>query len=59
LVQDGLVPALQGPISGLLAGADLSWLFGIVVAAAVHLAIGGRTVPAPSLATTGVPENDA
>ena len=30
-VQDGLVPALQGPISGLLGGADLSWLFGIVV----------------------------
>jgi purine-cytosine permease-like protein len=52
-VQDGLVPALQGPISGLLGGADLSWLFGIVVSAVVYLAIGGRTVAAPALATTG------
>ena len=49
-VQDGLVPALQGPISGLLGGADLSWLFGIVVSGVVYLAIGGRTVAAPSLA---------
>jgi NCS1 nucleoside transporter family len=52
-VQDGLVPALQGPISGLLGGADLSWLFGIVVSGAVYLAIGGRVVAASSLATTG------
>ncbi len=52
-VQDGLVPALQGPISGLLGGADFSWLFGIVVAAVVYLAFSGRTVTAPSLATTG------
>ena len=52
-VQDGLVPALQGPISGLLGGADFSWLFGIVVSGAVYLAISGRTVAAPSLATTG------
>jgi len=45
-VQDGLVPALQGPIStGLLGGADLSWLFGIVVAGAVYLALDRRTVP--------------
>ena len=41
-VEDGLVPALQGPIStGLLGGADLSWLVGIVVAGAVYLALGG------------------
>ena len=41
-VEDGLVPALQGPIStGLLGGVDLSWLVGIVVAGAVYLALGG------------------
>src|ERR1044072_7884255 len=35
-VQDGLVGALQGPISiNLLGGADLSWLAGIVVSGAV------------------------
>ena len=34
-VQNGLVPALQGPIStGLLGGADLSWLVGILVSGA-------------------------
>ena len=44
-VEDGLVAALQGPISTrLLSGADLSWLVGIVVAGAVYLAIGGREV---------------
>jgi purine-cytosine permease-like protein len=47
-VQDGLVPALQGPISGMLGGADLSWLFGIVVAGAVYLVLGARTRTAPS-----------
>ena len=37
-VEDGLVPALQGPISTrLLGGADLSWLVGIVVAGGVYL----------------------
>jgi NCS1 nucleoside transporter family len=47
-VQDGLVPALQGPIStGLLGGADLSWLVGIVVSGAVYLALGRRVVAAP------------
>jgi len=47
-VEDGLVPALQGPISTqLLSGADLSWLVGIVVAGVVYLAIGGRVVAAP------------
>jgi len=46
-VEDGLVPALQGPISTkLLSGADLSWLVGIVVAGAVYLAIGARVVAA-------------
>src|SRR5947208_6949510 len=52
-VEDGLVPALQGPISGLLGGADLSWLFRIVVAAAVYLVLSRRTVGAPAIVTTG------
>jgi len=48
LFQDGLVPALQGPISlGLLGGADLSWLAGIGVAGGVYLALSGRAVTAP------------
>jgi NCS1 nucleoside transporter family len=51
-VQDGLVPALQGPISGLLNGADLSWLAGILVAGGLYLAIGGRTVPVSAVAAT-------
>ena len=47
-VEDGLVPALQGPISTkLLGGADLSWLVGIVVAGGVYLAIGQRVLAAP------------
>jgi len=38
-VEDGLVPALQGPIATrLLGGADLSWLVGIVVAGGLYLA---------------------
>jgi len=46
-VEDGLVPALQGPISiKLLAGADLSWLVGIVVAGGLYLALGRRRAPA-------------
>jgi purine-cytosine permease-like protein len=52
-MEDGLVPALQGPISGLLGGADFSWLFGIVVAGAVYLVLSRRTVGAPSIITTG------
>jgi purine-cytosine permease-like protein len=53
-VQDGLVPALQGPIStGLLSGADLSWLFGIVVAGGVYLALDRRVVTAPATVATG------
>jgi NCS1 nucleoside transporter family len=49
-VQDGLVPALQGPIStGLLGGADFSWLVGIVVAGAVYLGLSRRAVSAPAV----------
>jgi len=56
-VQDGLVPALQGPIStGLLGGADLSWLVGILVSGAVYLALGRRvsaaSVPASARAAS-------
>lgn len=47
-VEDGLVPALQGPIStGYLGGADLSWLVGIVVAGGIYLALARRTAPTP------------
>jgi cytosine/uracil/thiamine/allantoin permease len=47
-VQDGLVPAFQGPISmGLLGGADLSWLVGIVVAGGLYLLLSGVFAPAP------------
>src|SRR6202040_2984785 len=51
-LEDGLVPALQGPLSGVMNGADLSWLAGIVVAGGLYLAIGGRTVPASVVAAT-------
>ena len=44
--EDGLVPALQGPLStGLLGGADLSWLAGIVVAGGLYLVLAPRTAP--------------
>jgi NCS1 nucleoside transporter family len=47
-VEQGLVPALQGPISTkLLNGADLSWLVGIVVAGGVYLLLSQRVVHAP------------
>jgi NCS1 nucleoside transporter family len=47
-VQDGLVPAFQGPIStGLLGGADLSWLAGMVVSGGLYLALGRRVVVEP------------
>ncbi len=47
-LEDGLVGALQGPISlGLLGGADLSWLAGIVVAGGLYLALSRSMVPAP------------
>jgi len=43
--EDGLVPALQGPISTkLLGGADLSWLAGIVVSGAVYLLMSRQSV---------------
>ena len=53
-VEDGLVGALQGPISiGLLGGADLSWLVGIVVSGGVYLALSKRiTSPAPAVASS-------
>jgi NCS1 nucleoside transporter family len=51
-VEDGLVGALQGPIStNLLGGADLSWLVGIVVSGGIYLALGKRvTSPSPVVA---------
>jgi NCS1 nucleoside transporter family len=50
-VQDGLVPALQGPVSiNLLGGADLSWLFGIVVAGGAYLILDRRMVTVPAVA---------
>jgi len=53
-VEDGLVPALQGPIStGLLAGADLSWLVGIVVAGGLYLALGRSRAASPVGALRG------
>ncbi len=49
-VEDGLVPALQGPIATkLLGGADLSWLVGIVVAGAAYLILSPREVTAPAV----------
>lgn len=52
-VEDGLVGPLQGPISlGLLGGADLSWLFGIVVSGGVYLILSKR-VTAPVTMATG------
>jgi NCS1 nucleoside transporter family len=54
-VEDGLVAPLQGPIStGLLGGADLSWLAGIVVAGGLYLALGRRmTAPAAVASSAG------
>jgi NCS1 nucleoside transporter family len=53
-VEDGLVAALQGPIStGLLGGADLSWLFGIVVSGALYLALGRRVPTSSAVVSTG------
>jgi cytosine/uracil/thiamine/allantoin permease len=54
LVEDGLVAALQGPIStGLLGGADLSWLFGIVISGALYLALGRRVPASSAVVSTG------
>ncbi|KAA0076242.1 cytosine permease [Tardiphaga sp. P9-11] len=56
LFQDGLVPALQGPISiSLLGGADLSWLAGIAVGGGVYLALGKRLAPEPMAIPVGGP----
>jgi purine-cytosine permease-like protein len=50
-VEDGLVPALQGPIStGILGGADLSWLVGIIVSGGVYLALSRRPAGIPAAA---------
>ena len=47
-VEDGLVSALQGPISiNWLGGADLSWFVGIVVSGVVYLAFNRSVVTAP------------
>jgi hypothetical protein len=51
-LEDGLVPALQGPLSGLMNGADLSWLAGIVLSGISYLILGGRVATATSIATT-------
>jgi cytosine/uracil/thiamine/allantoin permease len=53
-VEDGLVPALQGPIATkFLGGADLSWLVGIVVAGGLYLAFSRRTADLPVPRTVG------
>jgi purine-cytosine permease-like protein len=47
-LEDGLVPALQGPVSTeLLGGADLSWLAGIVVSGALYLLLSPRAALTP------------
>ena len=47
-VQGGLVPELQGPVStGLLGGADLSWLIAILVSGAVYLALSRASLLCP------------
>jgi purine-cytosine permease-like protein len=47
LFEDGLVGIFQGPIStAYLAGADLSWLTGLVVAGGAYLVLERRPVPA-------------
>jgi NCS1 nucleoside transporter family len=53
-VQDGLVPALQGPISlGLLGGADLSWLIGIAVSGGLYLVLDHRIVTVAAVVPAG------
>jgi cytosine/uracil/thiamine/allantoin permease len=53
LFEDGLVAPLQGPIStGLLGGADLSWLAGMGVAGGLYLVL-GRRMAAPAVVASG------
>ena len=52
-VEDGLVGPLQGPLSGMLGGADLSWLVGIVISGGLYLVL-GRRVTSPVVAASGV-----
>ena len=52
-VEDGLVGPLQGPLSGMLGGADLSWLVGIVISGGLYLGL-GRRVTSPVVAASGV-----
>jgi purine-cytosine permease-like protein len=53
-VEDGLVGALQGPISiSLLGGADLSWLVGMVVSGAIYLALRRPVTSSSSIVTAG------
>ncbi len=55
-VEDGLVAPLQGPIStGLLGGADLSWLAGLVVAGGLYLALGRRMTASTVAASSARP----
>jgi NCS1 nucleoside transporter family len=54
-VQDGLVGALQGPVSlGLLGGADLSWLVGIAVSGGLYLVLDRRVLTSPAIAAGSV-----
>ncbi|HEX9215273.1 MAG TPA: cytosine permease, partial [Bradyrhizobium sp.] len=49
-VEDGLVGALQGPVSiNFLGGADLSWLFGIGIAGLVYLVLGKHVTSTSSI----------
>ena len=52
-VEDGLVGPLQGPLSGMLGGADLSWLVGIVVSGGLYLVL-SRRVTSPVVAASSV-----
>jgi NCS1 nucleoside transporter family len=55
-VEDGLVPLLKGPISiGLLGGADLSWLVGILLAGGLYLLLSRHVAGASGTVPTGRP----
>jgi NCS1 nucleoside transporter family len=56
-MQNGLVPALQGPISArLLGGTDLSWLAAMLVSGGVYLSLGRRAVVEPVTVSVGSAE---